>query len=78
MIGMFIVEKNRLPNRRTELYEKGVQMMVRGGSRNAKVAAVVLSPLAPRSGARGREPKEEVVAVEAGARGVPSASSNHR
>eukprot|EP01046_Picozoa_sp_COSAG06_P035393 COSAG06_NODE_3800_length_4892_cov_4.694763_2_plen_1138_part_01 len=44
MIGVFIIDKNRLPDRRTELYEKGVQMMVRGGSRNAKAAAAVLSP----------------------------------
>ena len=43
MIGVFIIDKNRLPDRRTDLYEKGVQMMVRGGSRNSKAAAAVAS-----------------------------------
>eukprot|EP01043_Picozoa_sp_COSAG02_P039872 COSAG02_NODE_3181_length_7215_cov_30.624930_2_plen_1762_part_00 len=55
MIGVFIIDKNRLPDRRTELYEKGVQMMVRGASRNAKAAAAVLSPSKqPKSKGRGR------------------------
>jgi hypothetical protein len=44
MIGVFIIDKHKLPDRRTELYEKGVQMMVRGGSRNAKAAAAIVSP----------------------------------
>jgi hypothetical protein len=67
LIGVFIVDKHKLPERRTELYEKGVELMVRGGARNKMRKASLLSPNTAkkqrgRDGgrARVRPPKNEV------------------
>eukprot|EP01045_Picozoa_sp_COSAG04_P023288 COSAG04_NODE_2745_length_3649_cov_5.692676_4_plen_175_part_00 len=60
LIGVFTDgEKYKLPDRRTDLYEKGVGMMIAGGARNAKAARAVMesptseTPTAKKT-ARGR------------------------
>ena len=43
LIGVFIAEKHALPDRRTDLYQKGVGMMIAGGARaNAKATQALL------------------------------------